>query len=69
MIDGKQLHIHTYQLEPGNGSQSAFGKIVRGNIIDECHHEIHTMQILLMIWQKTFSASAIYFGLTTPACM
>ncbi len=42
-LGGKQQPIHTYQLERGNGSQTAFEKIVKGNDIDENHHEIHTM--------------------------
>lgn len=42
-LGGKQQPIHTYQLERGNGSQTAFEKIVKGNNIDENHHEIHTM--------------------------
>lgn len=42
-VGGADLPIHTYQLERGNGSQTAFEKIVKGNKIDEHHHEIHTM--------------------------
>ena len=42
-VGGADLSIHTYQLERGNGSQTAFEKIVRGNNLDEYHHEVHTM--------------------------
>ena len=42
-VGGADLPIHTYQLERGNGSQMAFEKIVKGNIIDEYHHEVHFM--------------------------
>ena len=42
-VGGTNLPIHTYQLERGNGSQTAFENIVRGNPIDDYHHEIHTM--------------------------
>ena len=34
-VGGADLSIHTYQLERGNGSQTAFEKIVRGNNLDE----------------------------------
>ena len=42
-MGGGNSTIHTYQLEKGNGSQSAFEKIVKGNVIDENHREIITM--------------------------
>jgi phosphate transport system substrate-binding protein len=42
-VGGANLPIHTYQLERGNGSQTAFEKIVRGNKFDDYHHEVHTM--------------------------
>ena len=42
-IGGDDALIHTYQLEKGNGSQSAFEKIVIGNAIDENHREVPTM--------------------------
>ena len=42
-VGGNNVPIHTYQLERGNGSQTAFEKIVRGNNIDEYHHEVHFM--------------------------
>ena len=42
-LGGSDLRINTYQLERGNGSQTAFENIVRGNAIDDSHHEVHTM--------------------------
>ncbi len=42
-LDGPDMEIHTYQLEHGNGSQSAFEQMVRGNKIDKEHTEVHTM--------------------------
>lgn len=40
---GRDIPIHTYQLEHGNGSQSAFEQLVSGNILDASHREIRTM--------------------------
>lgn len=34
---------NTYQLERGNGSQSAFEHLVKGNVMDSRHQEVHTM--------------------------
>ena len=42
-VGGADFPIHTYQLERGNGSQTAFENIVRGNTLDDNHHEVHTM--------------------------
>lgn len=42
-LDGLDMALHTYQLEHGNGSQSAFEQMVRGNKIDNEHTEVHTM--------------------------
>jgi len=42
-LGGNDHPIHTYQLERGNGSQTAFEKIVRGNRLDQYHHEVYTM--------------------------
>ena len=42
-MGGDDTPVHTYQLEKGNGSQSAFEKIVKGNVIDDNHREVATM--------------------------
>ena len=42
-LQGPDMEVHTYQLEHGNGSQSAFEQVVRGNKIDSNHSEVHTM--------------------------
>lgn len=61
-LGGKQLYIHTYQLERGNGSQTAFEKIVRGNNIDEFHHEIHTMPDIIDDVAKDISGICYTFS-------
>ena len=42
-LNGPDIEVRTYQLEHGNGSQSAFEQMVRGNKIDKEHTEVHTM--------------------------
>lgn len=42
-LHGSDMVVHTYQLEHGNGSQSAFEQVVRGNKIDSNHLEVQTM--------------------------
>ena len=42
-LNGPDIEVRTYQLEHGNGSQSAFEQMVRGNKIDNEHTEVHTM--------------------------
>ncbi len=42
-LNGPDMEVHTYQLKHGNGSQSAFEQMVRGNKIDDKHTEVRTM--------------------------
>lgn len=46
---GDDLMVNTYQLEEGNGSQTAFSQYVAGTVISQYHHEIKTMPEIISI--------------------
>jgi len=42
-LGGNDLKVKTYQLTDGNGSQTCFSHLVKGNKLDDSHIEVETM--------------------------